>query len=104
MATLQEHLSAARERSRSTQALIDQKERAQFADSGTYALIASLRIKLVETERLISILNELDLASGYQRGRADCANNLRQEFGLDRPDNTPVLNLMRRLADRWDGA
>lgn len=101
--TLEEQLTAARGRLAAVQTEIESHLSRGFADQSSSSVLASLRIKQVETERLIAILNDLDLSAGYQRGRADCAGNLRQEFGLDRPDNTPILNLLRRLANRWEG-
>jgi len=100
MTTLAEHLDAARLRAVAVQRELDQVRTSQVPVAESPA--PCLRIKLVETERLIAILSDPDIADGYQKGRSDCARHLRTEFGLDRPDDTPVLNLMRRLADLWD--
>lgn len=102
MTTLAEHLAAARRRSAQVEREIELLR--SSPTNGRPFEVSALRIKLVETERLIAILSDPDIADGYRKGRTDCARHLREEFGLHRPDDTPVLNLLRRIADRWEHA
>lgn len=107
MSTQAEHLLAAQRRAAAVQAEIKRETEKGFADGNTSSVLPCLRIKLVETERLIAILADPELAAeryvaGYQRGRQDCARHLREELGLNQPGSSAVLALLRRLADTWE--
>lgn len=101
--TIAQHLELARNRSAEIERRLAQLEMEPGSHVPAVNVeVQRLRIKQVETERLISILNDLDLQYGYQKGRADCARHLRQELGLDRPGSSTLLALLRRMAEIWE--